>query len=152
MWSQVTLGIFRVSNKVCCKKLIVFCYLLYQSECRSFYTKPWQIFQLTVRAQLRSFTSCNSCHDHLRLFFFLSLYPRNVWLTSVAGLNQVFSLPIIFASSPSLLPTVFTFIIFFVRALSLSLARENVLLVESTWIVIRGHAVWKSISDKRPDC
>ena len=113
MWSQVTLGIFRVSNKVCCKKLIVFCYLLYQSECRSLYTKPWQIFQLTVRAQLRSFTSCNSCHDHLRLFFFLSLYPRNVWLTSVAGLNQVFSLPIIFASSPSLLPTVFTFIIFF---------------------------------------
>lgn len=140
MWSQVTLGIFRVSNKVCCKKLIVFCYLLYQQECRFLHNAMTNI-------------SINS-QSTASFIYVVQFLP---WLSlSILPLSQPVSTKCLTDISDRSYSGIFTanyfcfisfivahsfYIFFFVRALSLSLARENVLVVESTWIVIRGHAV-----------
>lgn len=151
MSSQVTLGIFRVSSKVCCKKLIVFCYLLYQPK-----------GQFLHNAMTNISINSQSAASFIYVVQFLP-WPS----LSILPLSQPVSTKCLTDISDRSYSGIFTanyfrfisfivahsfYIFFFVRALSLSLARENVLVVESTWIVIRGHAVWKSISDKRPDC
>ena len=110
-------------------------YLNYQSE-RSFVHLRRTILAMTISVHSSSYSAC--IHE---------MFDWHQWQVLIRYFHCQLVLLHLLHCCPH-----FLHFFFFVRALSLSLARENVLVVESTWIVIRGHTVWKSISDKRPDC